>query len=166
MVYCAQLISKTFRERRDRTLVEEVKISNPGFSEYEPSEAAMRKKESYENEMLTIKQSDQFDWHERLIHTVELPEQTPSDILVKYDEVYRISKEFAATASYFGRVVIREYFLPLDEKTVKPISSVVSDSGFMRHKYEICNIRFKFATDEHGIFNGNDEMVCYSYLYI
>jgi hypothetical protein len=124
----------------------------------------MIKSESYESEMLQIKASDQFNWHERLIHAVGMSEVSPDDMLRKYDEIYRIHKEFGAIATFFGRVIIREYFLPLDLKSIKPCSMKKGDSGPMRYKFEICNIRYKFATDEHGMFNHNDEMVIYKVL--
>ena len=110
-------------------------------------------KESFENEILEVRPCDQFLWVERFISAVEMPEITPKEMLVKYDEIYRIHKEFGATAAYFGRVIIREYFLPLEQKSIKPVASKKADAGGYRYKFEICNIRFKLATDEHGICN-------------
>src|SRR5688572_26817064 len=97
------------------------------YKELEPLEIKRRKNESYENQMLEIKASDQFAWHERLIQAIEMSEKTTKEMLLKYNEIYRICKEFSATATYFGRIIIREYFLPLEQKSIKPISSKKGD---------------------------------------
>jgi hypothetical protein len=47
----------------------------------------------------------------------------------------------------------------VEQKSIKPILTKKADAGGFRYKFEICNIRFKFATDEHGMCNNNDEAV-------
>ncbi len=77
----------------------------------------------------------------------------------KFSEIVNIYREFCDVASYFGAIIVRERALPVEQKSIKPISSKKSDRGAMIHKYQVRNIRFRFACDEHGLFNGSDEMV-------
>ena len=132
-------------------------VLRDGFDEWEPDEHELRVSELFESRMRSVTLQHRTDWAQRLIAIKELPEETPADADAKYRQLSRIHEEFAHVATMYGSVIIQERHLAIADKTIKPIHSRTCDAGGERHKFEVCNIRFKFATDDDGIFNGSDE---------
>ena len=69
---------------------------------------------------------------------------------------------FSTLLSFSTHVVLPlllSSYLPVAEMSIKPVSSRAGDFSGTRHRYEVCNMRFSFATDEDGMFNGSDEAV-------
>ena len=155
---------KMIYDERSKGELEEP-LLDEGFDEFEPLEFEMRKSETFESRYRKLNSFHRTDWAQRLIAIKEWPEDSPKDVEFKYFQMSGIHEEFAQMAATFGATIIRERYLKVEEMTIKPVSSRAADfSGFVRHKYEVCNIRFSFATDEDGIHNGSDEAVSSQYI--
>lgn len=57
------------------------------------------------------------------------------------------------SAAVYGRIIISEMCLPIEEKTIKPISVGGVAGG---EKYIVRGIFFKVAIDKHGIYGSDD----------
>ena len=96
-------------------------------------------------------------WTERFQRTLEnircLNADTPIDELVNGNaELLYLAQDFLHCAETYGRIIISERFLPVDEKTIKPLSMGGVAGG---EKYVVHNTLFKFAVDSYGIL-GSD----------
>lgn len=67
--------------------------------------------------------------------------------------ITRLYKDFLFVAKTYGRIIISERYLPLENKTIKPRSLGGIIGG---EKYYCSGVYFKFAHDSHAIF-GSDE---------
>ncbi|KAL6066162.1 Clu domain-containing protein [Balamuthia mandrillaris] len=66
------------------------------------------------------------------------------DSRAKYQALALLSRDFVKTASMYGRIVISEYFIPPEKKTIKPVNV----GGLAGGEKFICrNIFFKLAND-------------------
>eukprot|EP01127_Copromyxa_protea_P011133 TRINITY_DN2779_c1_g2_i1.p1 TRINITY_DN2779_c1_g2~~TRINITY_DN2779_c1_g2_i1.p1 ORF type:complete len:1346 (-),score=201.42 TRINITY_DN2779_c1_g2_i1:119-3904(-) len=62
-----------------------------------------------------------------------------------------LSQDFIYAATSYGKIIISEYYLPVKNKTIKPIELGGVLGG---QKYIVHNILFKFAVDASGLFGG------------
>eukprot|EP01102_Stenamoeba_stenopodia_P010457 TRINITY_DN3150_c0_g1_i4.p1 TRINITY_DN3150_c0_g1~~TRINITY_DN3150_c0_g1_i4.p1 ORF type:complete len:699 (+),score=110.12 TRINITY_DN3150_c0_g1_i4:139-2097(+) len=65
----------------------------------------------------------------------------------------QLSQDFLYTAKAYGKIIISEVYLPVKQKTIKPVDVGGIAGG---EKYIIHNILFKFAVDDKGVYGGND----------
>ena len=110
----------------------------------------------------------------------ELPEQNDEEILKKYSEMASVFNDFVHCAKLYGETIINEFFLDLDEKSIKPIEwreidqknlegtiaqnpRGVYEVNRRRPKWQTSNIRFKMATDDDGMYNGNIDACAKAY---
>jgi len=68
------------------------------------------------------------------------------------EDLMRLSSDFLLSAELYGKTIISEMFLPLEEKTIKPAKTGGVAGG---EKYIIRNILFKFALDVKGLYKGD-----------
>ena len=69
-----------------------------------------------------------------------------------YAELLNLNQDFIHTAKVFGKIIISEMYLPIDAKTIKPVSVGGVAGG---DKYVVHGILFKFAVDAHGLYGGD-----------
>ena len=60
-----------------------------------------------------------------------------------------LKSDFVSSSKTYGRIIISERYVPLDKKTIKPVSSIGGVAG--GEKYIVNNILFKFAVD-NGLY--------------
>ena len=106
------------------------------------------------------------DWIQRYRNAMAAPEATAAESRAKYQEVVSLGTEFLEMAKRGAMVVVNEFFLAPEQKTIqavaeRPVDGRCKEGGRgiegMKFKYEAYNIRFKVWRDDHGIFNGSDE---------
>lgn len=103
-------------------------------------------------------------WAERFHHALRLPESNPEQIQEKYSEVLQVCQDFIETATSVALVLIREYYLPMRDKSLLPTKETTIDGrkddvrDTARLKYEAHDILFKICTDDHGRFENSHEL--------
>jgi len=60
--------------------------------------------------------------------------------------------EFVQTATFYGKIIIGERFLPNSKKTISPIDIGGIAGGI---KYIVSGILFKFAWDNENVYQGD-----------
>lgn len=89
-----------------------------------------------------------------------------------YEKLRKISSDFVYTATVrfflffflillksifinkiYGKIIIEENYLSVEEKSIKPISIGGTAGG---SKYRVQEILFKFAVDNHGLYHGDE----------
>lgn len=65
-----------------------------------------------------------------------------------------LARDFTYSAKTYGRIIISEVFLPPEERTIKPVSSMGGIAG--GEKFIVNSILFKFAIDHEGIYGGDE----------
>eukprot|EP00002_Diphylleia_rotans_P010475 TRINITY_DN2096_c0_g1_i1.p1 TRINITY_DN2096_c0_g1~~TRINITY_DN2096_c0_g1_i1.p1 ORF type:complete len:1430 (-),score=323.34 TRINITY_DN2096_c0_g1_i1:230-4081(-) len=68
-------------------------------------------------------------------------------------DLSQLAQDFVSAARTYGTVILNEYCLPLEAKTIKPVS-VGGIAGGDKYLVPTCNILFKLATDKHGLYGG------------
>lgn len=102
--------------------------------------------------------SDRIEWTQRLYTAIDLAEDNDEQSMKKYQEIQGVIEDFITCAVTYGEIIIREMSVPDSEKTIKPIATRKCDwDGNVKPFYEVANIRYKFAFDYDGMFNGSDE---------
>ncbi|ETM49487.1 hypothetical protein L914_06267 [Phytophthora nicotianae] len=102
-------------------------------------------------------------WSERFQNALGLNEADSDQIQAKYTEILHICQDFIETASAIALVLVREFYLPLREKSILPTRESVIDGrkdnirSTSRIKYEAHDILFKICTDDHGRFENSHE---------
>lgn len=111
--------------------------------------------------MERIEAAKHMDWIGRLIALGPISSSCSETTLVG---LRGLLDDFIATATHYGRVIILERHLGVTQKSIKPERSRETDVGDAPRMYwKVCNIRFKFATDDDGLCNGSDELCAKSY---
>ncbi|KAH3743334.1 Histidine kinase [Pelomyxa schiedti] len=88
---------------------------------------------------------------ERHSHTL-----THHEALVRaWTAIRDVSVDFVYAAQSYGKIIIGEKFLSLKEKSILPTDVGGYAGG---EKFKINGILFKFARDDKGIFNGDDDL--------
>lgn len=91
---------------------------------------------------------------------------------VKYLEITNVCSDFLEMAKHLATTIIDERDFDLVDKTILPVietechgRSVEGNRGHAgkRYKYEAFNIRLKVCSDDHGLFNGDDECAAKGY---
>lgn len=89
-----------------------------------------------------------------------------------YLEITNVCNDFLESAKHAAMTIIDEDSLDVVDKTIQPVMesdchgrSVEGDRGHAgrRYKFEAFNIRLKVCTDDHGLFNGDDECAAKGY---
>eukprot|EP00005_Dracoamoeba_jomungandri_P004099 CAMPEP_0174253460 /NCGR_PEP_ID=MMETSP0439-20130205/2820_1 /TAXON_ID=0 /ORGANISM="Stereomyxa ramosa, Strain Chinc5" /LENGTH=881 /DNA_ID=CAMNT_0015334497 /DNA_START=180 /DNA_END=2825 /DNA_ORIENTATION=- len=70
-------------------------------------------------------------------------------LLERGTELQKLSDEFVSAAKQIGETIIREFHLPLEEKSIKPLVYKGMAGGV---KYKVENIFFKFAVDSNDMY--------------
>ncbi|KAK1939175.1 EIN3-binding F-box protein 1 [Phytophthora citrophthora] len=102
-------------------------------------------------------------WSERFQNALRLSEGNSDQIQAKYTEILQICQDFIETATGVALVLVREYYLPLRDKSILPTKESSIDGRkddirtTSRLKYEAHDILFKFCTDDHGRFESSHE---------
>jgi Clustered mitochondria len=86
------------------------------------------------------------DWNKRCLHVINLPTDTDSRKLKKYQALTALSKDFVTCAVTYGKTIISEMFLDEKLKSVTP-SLVGGIAG--GQKYLLRGILFKLADGQH-----------------
>jgi len=102
-------------------------------------------------------------WMARFIQANQLSEDDEAQMALKILELRNVMGDFLATAQRNAVQIISELGLDVKDKTIKPVKIDESDRRLPRFKYIQDNIYFKVCTDDHGIFNGSDEMSAKSF---
>ncbi|KAF4038100.1 Leucine Rich repeat [Phytophthora infestans] len=95
-------------------------------------------------------------WSERFQNAIGLGEADADQIQAKYTEILNICQDFMETASAIALVLVREFYLPLRNKSILPTRESAIDGrkdeirSNCRRKYEAHDILFKICTDDHG----------------
>lgn len=76
-----------------------------------------------------------------------------TDSYEKFSSLARLAREFVYVAETFSRVIISEMGLPVADKSIKPIDIGGIAGGT---KYIVQGVLFKFALDDHGIYDGDE----------
>ncbi|KAH3765084.1 Histidine kinase A [Pelomyxa schiedti] len=84
------------------------------------------------------------------IHCLKFSEGKFDDKLGINQELSNLASDFIHIARMYGVIIINERYLPVSQKTVKPLSLGGIAGG---DKYIVNNILFKFAVDRHGLFS-------------
>ena len=105
----------------------------------------------------SLSKSTGFQMIDRFHRVVELINSSPTPpINVQLEchrEMHTITANFRNDATMYGRVIISEVGLPVEQKTIKPLDS----SGILGgDKYRVGSVYFKFAVDRLNIFGGTD----------
>ncbi|POM73657.1 Hypothetical protein PHPALM_9475, partial [Phytophthora palmivora] len=102
-------------------------------------------------------------WSERFQNALQLGEADSDQIQAKYTEVLQICQDFIETASAIALILVREFYLPLRDKSILPTKESRIDGrkdkirSTSRLKYEAHDILFKICTDDHGRYENSHE---------
>lgn len=103
----------------------------------------------------TLEQSalERFAIDERFQSIMDLPETTSAMQLHKYVLLSQLSEDFMLQVRQHGRTIISEMFLPVEERTIKPIElkGVAGGTKFVHQ-----GILFKCAVDKQKSVDSND----------
>jgi len=83
----------------------------------------------------------------------DLYSRRQAKILKTFSKLADLYHNFIDTATLYGKIIISERYLPIEQKTIKPSSELGGIAG--GEKYIVHNIIFKFCTDHVGLF-GSD----------
>jgi len=83
------------------------------------------------------------NWNQEFQDILELSEKTTEASEIKYRRLAKLAVDFVETAKTYGKVIISEHFLPLAQKTIKPITHLGGIAG--GEKYIVRGILFKLA---------------------
>lgn len=70
-----------------------------------------------------------------------------------FSELVHLERDFLYCSETYGKIIISEYYLSLEQKTIKPINELGYAGG---DKYIVHNILFKLAIDSRGLFGSSD----------
>ena len=110
-------------------------------------------------------------WMKRLISAYNSIEVTKADTEAKYSEIRLLANEFLEYATAGAQTIIREYYQPKYLKTIPVVQETKVDGrpsfcgrGLEGKSlvFEAHNIVYRVMTDDHGIFNGSDELAAKS----
>ena len=73
-----------------------------------------------------------------------------------FETLAQLSRDFVASALTFGQIIIAERFLEDSEKTIKPEPSLGGLAGGEKFIIKHAGILFKFPTDKHNIYGGEE----------
>ncbi|GMF18370.1 unnamed protein product [Phytophthora lilii] len=102
-------------------------------------------------------------WSDRFQNALSLDEGDADQIQEKYTEILQICQDFIETATAVALVLVREFYLPLRDKSILPSDESPIDGRkdnirrTSRLKYETHDILFKICTDDHGRFENSHE---------
>jgi len=105
---------------------------------------------SFDGNSLTWNDRFQELWQHIRQHT---PETLLDERMYYNEQLISLSQDFHHAAKTYGKMIISEVYLPLENKTIKP-ASVGGQAG--GDKYIVQDILFKFAVDSHNLFDGDD----------
>jgi hypothetical protein len=88
------------------------------------------------------------DWNEDFQQLLQT-----EDNYDKFVNLGQLAQEFVYTAQTYGRVIISELSVPIQNKTIRPTSIGGAAGG---EKYIVNGILFKFALDFNGIYGGDE----------
>ena len=71
-----------------------------------------------------------------------------------YDRLSRLAEDFNQTVRTYGRIIISEVHLPVEQKSIKPASELGGIAG--GEKYVVHGILFKFAVDSKKMYGGDE----------
>jgi len=88
-----------------------------------------------------------------------LNEVTSEAKIEKYSQMHLLFTDFLETAEAFGKVILLERYLPMEQKSIMPVREKAADvgRGDRRYYWQVANIHFKLCIDDDGICNGSDE---------
>ena len=113
---------------------------------------------SYFNETVSFTSTDiprsNSSWNYLFQTSLDLPETTSEEVIMKYSKLNQLSVDFIERAKTYGRTIISEYFLPFDQQTIKPVDLGGVAGG---RKYLVRGILFKLAKDVK-LFNSDRYM--------
>ena len=97
--------------------------------------------------------SNSRDWNTHFQYLIE--KLFDSEDMVK--ELRKLCSEFAQVAKEIGTIIISELFLPLEKKTIPPITQTVGGfAGGEKYVYNPERIFFKFSVDFRGLYGGTE----------
>ncbi|KAL7711905.1 Clu domain-containing protein [Entamoeba marina] len=73
--------------------------------------------------------------------------------LEKYDALVRFANNFLSTVETYGKIIISEMFLPIDQKTIKPVTLGGVAGG---EKYVVKGIFFKLARNKYNLYKSDE----------
>ncbi|OQR87848.1 hypothetical protein ACHHYP_07972 [Achlya hypogyna] len=108
--------------------------------------------------------ADRTCWAERLKRALAADGDTDA-----YLEVFHVGQDFLQVAAPIAVQIAREYFVPVHRKSIAPLTLPAfhidgRDDGHVRSgdgrgwRFEVHNIRFQVAVDDHGRFEDADEL--------
>ncbi|CAN0059969.1 unnamed protein product, partial [Phaeothamnion confervicola] len=110
------------------------------------------------------------NWMQRYEAAMAAPGESPEQLRAKYSELVSVCREFTAAAVRCATVIIDELYVSIDAKTMKVrVQRTLLDgtgagsggnggSGGRRLHYEAFGMRLEVCTDDHGIFDGSDDL--------
>eukprot|EP00752_Nemacystus_decipiens_P011884 g10537.t2 len=119
-----------------------------------------------------IQEAHRYDWTRRYTAAMSADEDSEEALEAKYLEITSVCGDFLEVAKHLATTIIDEQKFDVVDKTVRPVietdchgRSVEGNRGHAgkRYKYEAFNIRLKVCTDDHGLFNGDDECAAKGY---
>jgi hypothetical protein len=90
----------------------------------------------------------QRDWAIEFVDALRLP-----DSKAKFETLRNLELDFVYAAQLYGKIIISELSLPVQRKTIKPVSVGGIAGG---EKYVCQNILFKFAVDIEGLYKSDE----------
>uniref|UniRef100_A0A6B2KW71 Clu domain-containing protein n=1 Tax=Arcella intermedia TaxID=1963864 RepID=A0A6B2KW71_9EUKA len=84
---------------------------------------------------------------------IDLPEINSEDMCTKYQSIAKLAKDFEETALTYGVIIIKETYLPVELKSIKPVNVGGIAGG---EKYIFHGIFFKFATNQKNIYDSEE----------
>ena len=83
-----------------------------------------------------------------------LPEQTSEEKLSKYQKLNALNREFIATATLYAKIIISEYFIASEKKSLRP-KAIGGIAGGVKYLWK--GILFKLADGKRQPYNDNFE---------
>ncbi|PRP82048.1 hypothetical protein PROFUN_03738 [Planoprotostelium fungivorum] len=93
------------------------------------------------------------NWNEEFQKILDLPQRTTEERVKRFEQISQLASEFERTSILYGKIIINEETLSIDQKTIKPISIGGQAGG---EKYVHAGILYKFAKDWKGIYGGDE----------
>jgi len=90
------------------------------------------------------------NWNQEFITLGEL-----NDSAEKFHKIAILASDFTYAAKIYSMLIISERFLPSQLKTIKPMDNELGGVAG-GSKYIVHGILFKFALDEHNMYNGDE----------
>ncbi|CAM9859639.1 unnamed protein product, partial [Chrysoparadoxa australica] len=94
------------------------------------------------------------NWAKQFHDAMSIPEDSEMNVAYKQSMLASLNRDFEATATYYGKAIISEYFLHDYMRTITPqkLGGVAGGEKFLWR-----GILFKLADGSSGPWNGNDE---------